>query len=108
MKANFRLFLTLRSLDGKRSNMTFIDSIKKLSRYVILDDFEDTEIIQIVCNKYPYFSKLAPSNQIAEKLLEVYKSLSSPSTSLLLSESEPVSANFRSNLTKDARTLSLR
>jgi midasin len=111
MKSNFRLFLTLRSTEGKRLNMIFIDSIKKLSRYVILDSFKDSEIIQIICSIYPYFSSLASSTHIAEKLLDIYKGLSSSNTSLTMMETDEqqsISAGFKANLIRDARTLSLR
>lgn len=101
IKSDFRLFLTLRSSDSKRANMTFIESIKKLSRHVILDQFTNEEIIQIICSKYPYFSTLASANHIADKLLDVYKSLSDE----CFTASDTV---LRTNLIKDARLLTLR
>lgn len=73
---NFIFFSFQRSSNGKRPNTNFIDSITKLSRYVYLEKLNDTESVKILCEKYPNF-KLGSSTslQIAEKLLQVFKSL---------------------------------
>lgn len=97
-------------------NYSFIESIQKLSRHVMLDEFKDSEIVEIICEKYPNFA-LASASKIAEKLIDIYRSLdfSSSSTNASLehnlhttSDESTSLANIRSNFIKEARSLSLR
>lgn len=54
------------------SNSNFIDSIKKLSRKVDLKELDQTEIIEIICQKFPKF-KTNTKNKIVENVLETLK-----------------------------------
>lgn len=88
-----------------------------------LEPYKDAEIISIVCQRYPNFG----SNKIADKLLEIYKSLnysdeptrsnSSTDQSMAVADSSDVVVdvassisfvNFRASFAKEGRFLSLR
>ena len=111
--------ISKRPSHGKRANSSFIDTIQKLSRHVLLDSYQDTEIIEIICEKYPNFGKA--TTKIADKLLEVYKSLkysdesgsvSKSASQTDLAKEDVVSgisfATYRASFAKEGRFLSLR
>lgn len=74
-----------------------------MSRHLVLQDLKDTEIIEIISQKYPYFS-LASTNQIAQKLLDIYNTLDY-SNPLEIQDS---SNDSKTIILKELRTLSLR
>lgn len=91
---------------GKRANGSFIDTIQKLSRHVRLEPYKDAEIVTIICQRYPNFA----ANKIADKLLEIYKSLDYTEPRLVSDEAlSGISfTNFRASFAKEGRFLSLR